>query len=284
MSEPMIEGSELELELESVTAYRCSECSELSEEAGDQKLCECSDCGEKTIERRCPSCNKFCAKLSDLSCVSCEAGEVEEVDANPLRVRRYPRRRGRGGPRAGMRGRPLGALCFRGDRGGSVAREQGGREERGVPRAPRAPRARAEGRGCRMSTPTANPDQACANPRCGHRRGQHTRPDGQPGACQADAFAEAGSGCSCGAFVENYPPPLRERLIEGLEKFNAALVALAVAAGDLEENVLGKNPPLEFLHARWPLRDAHRALERSSRDVTATLERLMSESEPPFRS
>lgn len=78
---------------EELTAYLCTECGELSEDAGPA-LYECSSCGEvfnkdnsKNGRNQCPSCDKMGARKKDytgLSCVSCEAGEVQEVAARKV--------------------------------------------------------------------------------------------------------------------------------------------------------------------------------------------------------
>jgi hypothetical protein len=52
-------------------------------------LYECADCGQTFTEddssdgcsNRCPSCNKFAAKLTDRGCPECSGGELIEVDA-----------------------------------------------------------------------------------------------------------------------------------------------------------------------------------------------------------
>ena len=67
--------------------FRCLECGGVSEDAGDA-LYECAGCcvrfttgnSADGFGHRCPSCNKYAAKVSDLSCVECEEGVVEEVE------------------------------------------------------------------------------------------------------------------------------------------------------------------------------------------------------------
>ena len=78
--------SEVESKIETVQVYKCMECEEISEDAGDQ-LYECGNCGIMFIRgnsadgasHRCPDCNKFSSKVADRSCVDCEEGEVEEI-------------------------------------------------------------------------------------------------------------------------------------------------------------------------------------------------------------
>ena len=69
------------------TMFKCLECGELADEAGDT-LYECGGCCTRFTRgnsadgygNRCPDCRKFSAKLADQSCVACEEGEVEEVE------------------------------------------------------------------------------------------------------------------------------------------------------------------------------------------------------------
>lgn len=74
---------------EIITAYRCLECDEVSDEAAEGALYECSRCGDTFTREgsadgesnRCMTCNIFGAKVAELGCAHCNAGEVEEVQA-----------------------------------------------------------------------------------------------------------------------------------------------------------------------------------------------------------
>jgi len=66
----------------------CSECEAKFIDTSDaQPLYECSSCGSIFTEEnsadggsnRCPDCNKFAAKISDLGCPECGQGEIEEI-------------------------------------------------------------------------------------------------------------------------------------------------------------------------------------------------------------
>lgn len=70
-----------------MTAYRCLECGEISEEAGDERLYECGVCGAVFSEadsggrpNQCPECNVFATKVADECCVACQQGAVEEIE------------------------------------------------------------------------------------------------------------------------------------------------------------------------------------------------------------
>lgn len=65
--------------------YRCNECdNEVSKDeiADCDPLYECGECGSQLVgERRCPDCNKFCARVGDHGCPECGAGALELVQS-----------------------------------------------------------------------------------------------------------------------------------------------------------------------------------------------------------
>ncbi len=70
---------------EQVTAYRCEECQEISEEVSKVRLYECGGCetvfnAEEAGGNRCPDCNKFAAKIAEECCIVCGMGTVEEIE------------------------------------------------------------------------------------------------------------------------------------------------------------------------------------------------------------
>jgi len=78
----------LNLQIETIQAYKCVECLEISEKAGE-RLYECRDCGTlftransaDGMSHRCPDCNRFSSKVADQSCLDCQEGEVEKITA-----------------------------------------------------------------------------------------------------------------------------------------------------------------------------------------------------------
>jgi hypothetical protein len=67
---------------------RCSSCEEtFDDDSAVVPLYECRDCGDRYTpetsadgcSHRCPSCNKFGAKVSDMGCPECNEGELEDV-------------------------------------------------------------------------------------------------------------------------------------------------------------------------------------------------------------
>jgi DNA-directed RNA polymerase subunit RPC12/RpoP len=85
---PLVSDVPDDSDLETAQAYKCVECGEISEEAGD-RLYECGDCGTTFtrensadgMSHRCPDCSRFAAKVTDQSCVECQEGEAEEITA-----------------------------------------------------------------------------------------------------------------------------------------------------------------------------------------------------------
>jgi uncharacterized Zn finger protein (UPF0148 family) len=73
---------------EGISAWKCTSCEWFEEEEPDSPLYECGSCGERYNRdnsadggsHRCPSCNKFGAKVADHACPECDE-EVEEVTA-----------------------------------------------------------------------------------------------------------------------------------------------------------------------------------------------------------
>jgi len=64
-----------------MTAYRCTECSHVSEDLSSERWYECGTCGgERSTERQCDQCHKFMARAEvDQACEEC-GGECEEVE------------------------------------------------------------------------------------------------------------------------------------------------------------------------------------------------------------
>jgi len=73
---------------EGISAWKCTSCEWFEEEEPESPLYECGSCGERYDRdnsadggsHRCPSCNKFGAKVADHACPECYE-EVEEVTA-----------------------------------------------------------------------------------------------------------------------------------------------------------------------------------------------------------
>jgi DNA-directed RNA polymerase subunit RPC12/RpoP len=72
---------------ETVTAYRCLECGEISAETAGARLYECGECGTIFNEmgsggrpNQCPDCKRFASKRADDCCSVCEEGEIEQID------------------------------------------------------------------------------------------------------------------------------------------------------------------------------------------------------------
>ncbi len=65
--------------------FKCNSCGETFDSEDEAvTLYECGDCGqvfsaEDAGGNRCPDCNKFAAKFTDMGCPSCSEGELEEV-------------------------------------------------------------------------------------------------------------------------------------------------------------------------------------------------------------
>jgi hypothetical protein len=75
-----------------VTSFKCDGCEETFEDAtGAEPLYECQDCGDRFTRansadaagHRCPSCNKFGSKVSDMGCPSCGEGELQQAEPEP---------------------------------------------------------------------------------------------------------------------------------------------------------------------------------------------------------
>lgn len=63
-------------------AYKCEACEHVAESQGDDPLYECDDDGvfNGAEGNRCPTCNKFAARIGQ-ACEECGEGPVEEVEA-----------------------------------------------------------------------------------------------------------------------------------------------------------------------------------------------------------
>jgi len=76
-------------EAEVIQAWRCEGGCDLTEESSESPLYECGDCGDSFTRdnsadgasNRCPSCNKFAARIADVGCDDCGESEAIQVDA-----------------------------------------------------------------------------------------------------------------------------------------------------------------------------------------------------------
>jgi DNA-directed RNA polymerase subunit RPC12/RpoP len=77
---------------QSVTRLKCGNCEETFEDDTEaEPLYECGDCGNRFTSgtsadgegNRCPDCNKFGSKVTDLGCPSCNEGELQPEDETP---------------------------------------------------------------------------------------------------------------------------------------------------------------------------------------------------------
>ncbi len=67
------------------TRLLCQDCGALIEGGNEEPLYECCETFTRSNSadgegHRCPSCNKFAAKVSDLGCPDCGVGELEEIE------------------------------------------------------------------------------------------------------------------------------------------------------------------------------------------------------------